>query len=146
MRKMGNSLFDAAAGYSHQPSLEQRSSSMNTDTITDTDFITTIDFSQTLEQMIAAGKYDCTNPDIKADKFPIEGTGTKKFRNKVFHFVRTWLAARSIFNTERCFELLFWRSRLFLPGLALSRIRATKMAYFFLVASVAGNELPRGDT
>jgi hypothetical protein len=61
---------------------------MNTDTITDTDLITTIDFGQPLEAMVAAGKYDWTHPKITADRFPVEGTGIKKFRNKPFHFNR----------------------------------------------------------
>ena len=61
---------------------------MTIDTISNTDLITTIDFGQTLETMIAAGKYDWTNPNITARKFPIEGSGIKKFRNKLFHFGR----------------------------------------------------------
>jgi hypothetical protein len=61
---------------------------MISDTISDTDLITTINFGQTLEAMIAAGKYDWANPKITADRFPVEGTGIKKFRNKLFHFNR----------------------------------------------------------
>jgi hypothetical protein len=53
-----------------------------------TDLVTTVDFGQTLEQMIAAGKYDWTNSDITAARFPVKGTGIKKFRNKLFHFDR----------------------------------------------------------
>lgn len=55
---------------------------------TTSELITKIDFGQTLEQMIAAGKYDWANSDITAKKFPVEGSGTKNFRNKLFHFGR----------------------------------------------------------
>jgi hypothetical protein len=61
---------------------------MISDTITDTDLITTINFGQPLEAMIAAGKYDWMNSDITAARFPVKGTGIKKFRNKSFHFDR----------------------------------------------------------
>ena len=50
------------------------------------ELITEIDFGQSLETMIAAGKYDWKNDAITADKFPVEGVGKKKFRNKLFHF------------------------------------------------------------
>jgi hypothetical protein len=60
---------------------------MNTDTI-DAPGITTVDFGQTLDAMIAAGKYDRKDDAITADKFPVEGSGIKKFRNKLFHFDR----------------------------------------------------------
>ena len=61
---------------------------MNTDTITDTDLITTIDFGQSLKAMIAAGNYDWKNDAITTNRFPVKGTGIKKFRNKPFHFNR----------------------------------------------------------
>ncbi|MEH2551643.1 hypothetical protein V1283_008288 [Bradyrhizobium sp. AZCC 2262] len=61
---------------------------MNPDTNTVTDLVTTIDFGQTLETMIAAGKYDWKNDRITAAYFPIEGTGIKKVRNRLFHFGR----------------------------------------------------------
>lgn len=60
---------------------------MTTDTITE--HITTIDFGQTFEAMIAAGKCDWKDDAITARKFPIEGTGIKTFRNKLFHFDRS---------------------------------------------------------
>src|SRR5262245_15280609 len=47
-----------------------------------------IDFSQTLEAMIAAGRYDWVNSDITAKNFPVEGEGKKTFRTKLFHFGR----------------------------------------------------------
>jgi hypothetical protein len=52
------------------------------------DQITEVDFGQTLEAMIAAGKYDWKNDAITANRFPVEGTGVKTFRNKLFHFGR----------------------------------------------------------
>lgn len=47
---------------------------------------TDIDFGQTLEAMIAAGKYDWVNDYITAKIFPVEGSNKKKFRNRLFHF------------------------------------------------------------
>ncbi len=59
---------------------------MNTDTVTER--VITVDYSLSLQAMIAAGNYDRKNGDITADKFPVEGTGVKKFRTKVFHVGR----------------------------------------------------------
>jgi hypothetical protein len=50
--------------------------------------IITVDYGQSLRAMIAAGNYDWKNDAITADKFPVEGAGKKKFRNKIFHFNR----------------------------------------------------------
>ena len=50
--------------------------------------IITIDYSQSLQDMIAAGKYDCVNDDITAKKFPVQGKGSKKFHTKLFDFSR----------------------------------------------------------
>jgi hypothetical protein len=60
---------------------------MSTETI-DTPGIITVDYGQSLQAMIAAGKYDWVKLSITADKFPVEGTGIKKFRNKLFRFGR----------------------------------------------------------
>jgi hypothetical protein len=46
----------------------------------------TVDFGQSLEAMIAAGKYGGVNPHFTAANFPVEGTGIKKFRTKLFPF------------------------------------------------------------
>jgi hypothetical protein len=59
---------------------------MNTDTTTDR--VLAVDYSLSLQAMIATGKYDWVNADITAGRFPIEGTGTKRFRTKLFHFDR----------------------------------------------------------
>lgn len=48
----------------------------------------TIDYGMSLEAMIAAGEYDWKNGNITAEKFPVEGTGIKKFRTRLFHFDR----------------------------------------------------------
>ncbi len=45
-----------------------------------------VDYSQTLEVMIAAGRYDWKNNDITAKRFPIEGKGTVEFEAALFHF------------------------------------------------------------
>jgi hypothetical protein len=47
-----------------------------------------VDFGTSLQGMIAAGKYDWVSPNITAGKFPVEGTGKKTFRTKLFHFGR----------------------------------------------------------
>jgi hypothetical protein len=60
---------------------------MNTDTITDPVFA--VDYGTTLPDRIAAGTYDWVNPDITAERFPVEGTGKKQFRAKLFHLDRT---------------------------------------------------------
>jgi hypothetical protein len=60
---------------------------MNTETI-DAIGVIAIDYGKSLQAMIAAGKYDWVNSNITADKFPIEGTGVKKFRTKLFDFGR----------------------------------------------------------
>jgi len=45
-----------------------------------------VDYGQTLEQMIAAGRYDWKNDNITAKRFPIEGKGTVEFEAVLFHF------------------------------------------------------------
>jgi hypothetical protein len=57
---------------------------MITDTITE-DRVITIDYGMSLEDMIAAGKYDWKNSHITARNFPVEGTGIVQFETKVFH-------------------------------------------------------------
>jgi len=61
---------------------------MNTDTKTTTDRVIVVDYGKPLADMIAAGKYDWVNPDITAERFPVEGTGKKTFRTKLFAFGR----------------------------------------------------------
>ena len=38
-----------------------------------------VDYSETLEQMIAAGRYDWKNSDLTAKRFPIKGKGIVEF-------------------------------------------------------------------
>jgi hypothetical protein len=59
---------------------------MNTDTITDR--VIAVDYGRPLADMIAAGRYDWVNPNITAERFPVEETGRKQFRAKLFHFDR----------------------------------------------------------
>jgi hypothetical protein len=59
---------------------------MNTDTLADP--VIAVDFGRPLAAMIAAGSYDWVNPDITAERFPVDGTGKKMFRTKLFHFDR----------------------------------------------------------
>jgi len=49
-------------------------------------FHLTVDYSQSLEEMIAAGRYDWKNSDITAKRFPVEGTGVVEFEARYFHF------------------------------------------------------------
>jgi hypothetical protein len=79
-------LLDGVAGSADQPSPEQQEDFMNTDTIADR--VIAVDYGMALADMIAAGKYDWVDPDITAGKFKVEGTGTKKFRTKLFAFGR----------------------------------------------------------
>lgn len=52
------------------------------------DYPVTIDFGQTLEQMIAAGRYDRKNGDITAKHFPLTGTGQVAVNLELIHFNR----------------------------------------------------------
>jgi hypothetical protein len=73
---------------------------MNTRTHTD-DLITEVDFGHSLENMIAAGRYDWTNSDITAKKFPVIGNGKKKFRNRLFHFNHGTSSEDAVATMER---------------------------------------------
>jgi hypothetical protein len=55
---------------------------MNTDAIRYLSIV--VDHDVSLQAMISAGNYNWANPNITADRFPVEGTGTKKFRTKLF--------------------------------------------------------------
>jgi hypothetical protein len=48
----------------------------------------TVDYGQSLQQMIAAGRYDWINPDITATRFPMQGTDTVPIETRLFHFDR----------------------------------------------------------
>lgn len=47
-----------------------------------------VDYSLSLEQMIAAGKYDWSNSDITAKRFPLKGSGKVELEPKLFYFGR----------------------------------------------------------
>jgi hypothetical protein len=79
-------LFGALARSPDPPSLEQQEEFMNVET-THAPLIA-VDYGRSLQDMIAAGKYDWVNRDITPEKFPVEGTGSKKFRTKLFDFGR----------------------------------------------------------
>lgn len=51
-------------------------------------FHLTVDYSQSLEQMIAAGRYDWRNDDITAKRFPIKGEGIVEYEARYFNFDR----------------------------------------------------------
>lgn len=48
-----------------------------------------VDFGKSLEEMIAAGRYDWKNDDITAKRFPRSGSGTVTVDAKLFHFNHT---------------------------------------------------------
>jgi hypothetical protein len=47
-----------------------------------------VDYSLSLEQMITAGKYDWSNSDITAKRFPLKGSGKVELEPKLFYFGR----------------------------------------------------------
>jgi hypothetical protein len=54
-----------------------------------TDCVVAVDYGTSLPDMIAAGKYDWVDDAIMPDHFPVDGTGTNKFRTKLFDFDRS---------------------------------------------------------
>lgn len=61
---------------------------MHTDTKTITEPVIVVDYGASLPDMIAAGKYDWTSPEITAERFPVAGAGKKAFQAKLFDFGR----------------------------------------------------------
>lgn len=55
-----------------------------------------VDYSQSLEQMIATGRYDWTNSDITAKRFPITGKGIMEFEARYFRFNRNISSEKAI--------------------------------------------------
>jgi len=52
-------------------------------------FKVTVDYTQTLKQMISAGKYDWASNDITTEHFPIQGKSQQEKDIIIFHFNRT---------------------------------------------------------
>ena len=63
-------------------------------------FRLTVDYGQTLEQMIADGKYDCKDDDIMAKRFPIKDNGIMEFEGRYFHFNRDISSENAIKEIE----------------------------------------------
>ena len=61
---------------------------MNAVNTVDQTFEIVVDYDQTLEQMIAAGRYDWVNSDITATRFPVKGEGKKELIGQLIHFNR----------------------------------------------------------
>ncbi|MCI0565535.1 MAG: hypothetical protein MN733_44290 [Nitrososphaera sp.] len=57
-------------------------------------WLTVVDCSMTLEQMIEAGHYVWSNPDITSDRFPIVGEGKVEYENKIFYFGRKKISSK----------------------------------------------------
>ena len=53
------------------------------------EFEIVVDFTMTLEQMVAAGKYDWKNDDIIAKQFSVAGDGRIECEARLFHFERS---------------------------------------------------------
>lgn len=53
----------------------------------------TLDYGQSLDAMIAAGRYDWNNVDINAQNFPITGSGTSEIEIVLFRFVKSMSAS-----------------------------------------------------
>ena len=63
-------------------------------------FRLTVDYSQSLEEMIAAGRYDWTNDNITAKRFSIEGNGIVEYEARYFHFNRNISSESAIKEIE----------------------------------------------
>lgn len=48
------------------------------------EFVSVVNFDETLPQMIAAAKFDWVNSNITPERFPICGSGTKKYAFKLY--------------------------------------------------------------
>ena len=48
------------------------------------EMIATVDYDLTLQQMIAEAAFDWTNSDITPERFPVVGSGKKKYRFKLY--------------------------------------------------------------
>ena len=71
------------------PSFGQALQAPKLDTLVPDIFRFTVNYGQPLEVMIAAGRYDWVNSDIRAERFPIdEGSGIVEFEGRYFHFTR----------------------------------------------------------
>ena len=64
-------------------------------------FRLTVDYSQLLEHMIITGRYDWTNDDITAKRFPTVGEGTIEFEARYFHFNRNISSENAVKEIER---------------------------------------------
>lgn len=63
-------------------------------------FRLTVDYTQSLEQMVAAGRYDWVNSDITAKRFPIVGEGIVEFDARYFHFNRSISSENAVKEIE----------------------------------------------
>ncbi len=65
------------------------------------DFEILVDYTQTLEAMIAAGRYDWANSDITAKRFPVEGEGKVTKKAKLYHFNRSMTSEEVIRELDK---------------------------------------------
>lgn len=96
----------------------------------------TIDYGQTLEQMIAAGRYDWKNDDISVKRFPLTGSGVVERKFKIFHFDRLI----SSDEAERLIIADGWQAAKIEHLLAFGAEKPDEQRKFLIVAlgSVAG--------
>lgn len=64
-------------------------------------FRVAVDYTQTLKQMISAGKYDWANSDITQDHFPIKGNGKKEEEVVLFHFDKVMTSEQAITEMDK---------------------------------------------
>ena len=64
-------------------------------------FRVAVDYTQTLKQMISAGKYDWVNGDITQDHFPIKGNGKKEEEVVLFHFDKVMTSEQAITEMDK---------------------------------------------
>ncbi len=57
---------------------------MNMTTLSPLEFYALVNYRLTLPQMIAETKFDNVNSDITPERFPVVGSGTKKYKFKIF--------------------------------------------------------------
>ncbi len=64
-------------------------------------FKVVIDCTQTLKEMISAGKYDWVNSDITPEHFPITGKGISEEEVVLFHFDKTMTSEQVIAEMDK---------------------------------------------
>ncbi|MCX6786409.1 MAG: hypothetical protein NTU85_01140 [Candidatus Kaiserbacteria bacterium] len=109
-------------------------------------FRLTVDHNKSLAEMIAAGRYDWTNDDITAKRFPITGEGLVEFEARYFHFDRNISSEDAVKKIEQTDKENPWMSAKIEHLLAFGEKFPEEQRKFPIVAlgSVAGVRGDRG--